>query len=130
MSILDEEIGVKIVDIDSLQNDGIRRPSALVPSLALTFSILSLLVTPAVVWANYMLLEQGDPSLEQIEERLFVAPYLYFAFITISVCCGSYSLVKHSGRRVHLILSVLSLVVVVFSLVSFGSYMILLLDSI
>ncbi len=107
----------------------IQTPPVLIPILALLFSIFSLLVTPIVVWANYMLLEQSDFSLEQVEGRLYAAPIVYFVLITLSFCCGLYSFVKRSGKRLYLVLSALSLIIIIFSLVSFAPYMMLLLNS-
>ena len=90
------------------------------------FSLLSLFVTPTMVFLNYSMLNTPDMSLERAEENIQFAPYVYLAFILGAVSCGIAGFARRPFSRTVLVLSALGLMLTILSLIFFSEYMLLL----
>ena len=90
------------------------------------FSLLSLFVTPTLVFLNYSMLSAPDMSLERAEANIQFTPYVYFTFILGAVSCGIAGFARRPFNRTALVLSALGLVLTVLSLIFFSEYMLLL----
>ena len=97
--------------------------------LSTTLSLLSVLVTPILVYINYSLVGTPEP-LERLETNFRFAPFIYFALILGGVSCGIFGFASRPRKRLAIFLSVSGLVVAVLSLIFFANYMVSLFGSV